>query len=285
MVPKSANEKDIRAVFEMYGPLREVHVIRSLESSRGCAFVKYANRESALAAIDDLHDRHTMPGGPRPLVVKFANKRRMGAQAAPTDISSPSRSSTGHSLEEEGWPGHLGAAIGGGYAYPLAPPPSALHMLDTMPRQPHGSMHATSPPSFSEYCPSTPMRFESSILDMDGYYSGSSGSAGRGVGQRGQDYTNSRHGFEQDNKYHGVVTASKPAEGPRGANLFIYHLPQDLSDADLETAFAPFGRVLSAKVYIDRVSGESKGFGETILCNPLVCCSFAARAVQEETSL
>ena len=49
--------------------------------------------------------------------------------------------------------------------------------------------------------------------------------------------------------------------GPAGANLFVYHLPQMLNDADLETLFSPFGHIVSAKVFIDKISGESKGFG------------------------
>lgn len=53
----------------------------------------------------------------------------------------------------------------------------------------------------------------------------------------------------------------RPREGPAGANLFIYHLPHDLTDADLATAFNPFGNVISAKVYVDKFTGESKGFG------------------------
>ena len=43
--------------------------------------------------------------------------------------------------------------------------------------------------------------------------------------------------------------------------MFIYHLPHDLTDADLATAFNPFGNVISAKVYVDKFTGESKGFG------------------------
>jgi len=54
---------------------------------------------------------------------------------------------------------------------------------------------------------------------------------------------------------------SRPAEGPSGANLFIYHLPRDLTDADLATLFASFGNVISAKVFVDKKTAESKGFG------------------------
>ena len=50
-------------------------------------------------------------------------------------------------------------------------------------------------------------------------------------------------------------------EGPTGANLFIYHLPVNVSDADLISLFNPFGEIISAKVFIDKKTGKSKGFG------------------------
>lgn len=57
MLPKTVTEQDLYNMFHFYGELREVHIIRGPDGSpKGCAFVKFVDREAAIAAIEDLHD-------------------------------------------------------------------------------------------------------------------------------------------------------------------------------------------------------------------------------------
>jgi RNA recognition motif-containing protein len=85
MVPKNASEVDLRDLFSKYGLVVEVVLLRSPDGrSRGAAFVRFDSLEAAEAAIHALHDKHSMPGGVHPLVVRRADtsyekrkKRRM----------------------------------------------------------------------------------------------------------------------------------------------------------------------------------------------------------------
>jgi len=56
MVPKGLVEGDLMRIFQFYGDIKEVHVVRHPSGqSKGCAFVKYYQHSAAVTAIDNLH--------------------------------------------------------------------------------------------------------------------------------------------------------------------------------------------------------------------------------------
>ncbi|XP_022760714.1 flowering time control protein FCA [Durio zibethinus] len=74
---KQATEMDVQEVFSRFGRVEDVYLMRDeLKQSRGCGFVKYSDREMALAAIDALNGIYTMRGCDQPLTVRFADPKR-----------------------------------------------------------------------------------------------------------------------------------------------------------------------------------------------------------------
>ncbi|GKV37905.1 hypothetical protein SLEP1_g45871 [Rubroshorea leprosula] len=74
---KQATEKEVEEVFSSFGRVEDVYLMRDeLKQSRGCGFVKYADREMALAAIDALNGIYPMRGCDQPLTVRFADPKR-----------------------------------------------------------------------------------------------------------------------------------------------------------------------------------------------------------------
>ncbi len=44
-------------------------------------------------------------------------------------------------------------------------------------------------------------------------------------------------------------------------NIYVGNLPYNLTEDDLKAAFSEFGEVSSANIIMDKMSGQSKGFG------------------------
>lgn len=77
MISRNYDENDIRIMFAPYGQIEDCTILRdSNMKSRGCAFVTYLKRQSAINAIKSMHHSQTMEGCSSPIVVKFADTPR-----------------------------------------------------------------------------------------------------------------------------------------------------------------------------------------------------------------
>jgi hypothetical protein len=73
-VPKNVIEDDLAFIFEPYGRILDLAVIRDRRSGnhRGCAFVTYENSEDAMKVVNELHGRFKFEGAPWPAQVRPA---------------------------------------------------------------------------------------------------------------------------------------------------------------------------------------------------------------------
>jgi CUG-BP- and ETR3-like factor len=268
MLSRKAGEEDVRELFGPFGEIREIHMIRGADGTSKCAaFLRYTSHDAAIQAIDSMNSHVKMDGSSRALIVKFAdnkhqkqqrhfrNMRRHDMMAVMGGVPNGYPQYPPHGAPHMGMPPvhHPGAGPppvhhtphpGAGPPYPMPPPqyapgPSPQYAPGPSPQYvpgPYGPPgagpphHPPHPYMFPphQFLPQPPMPW--------------------GMGMDRQPVQNEGH-------------HSRPREGPAGSNLFVYHLPHDLTDADLATAFNPFGNVISAKVYVDKYTGESKGFG------------------------
>lgn len=64
MLSKTASEEDVQRMFQRFGPVEEVTVLRDREGqSKGCAFIKFSSRQQAQQAINEMHGSDIMAVG------------------------------------------------------------------------------------------------------------------------------------------------------------------------------------------------------------------------------
>ncbi|XP_039348641.1 CUGBP Elav-like family member 6 isoform X4 [Mauremys reevesii] len=308
MLGKQQSEDDVRRLFEPFGQIEECTILRGPDgASKGCAFVKYGSHGEAQAAINSLHGSQTMPGASSSLVVKFADTdkertlRRMHQMAGQLGIFNPMTIQFGAYGAYTQAQAALMAAAQGTCLNPMAAI-AAAQMQQMAAFNVSGLVAAPMTPSSGTSTPpgisTAPVPSIATPIGVNGF----SPLPPQTNGQPASEtiYTNGIHPYPAQSPtvadplqqaYAGMqhYAAAYPAayapisqafpqqapiipqqqrEGPEGCNLFIYHLPQEFGDAELMQMFLPFGNVISAKVFVDRATNQSKCFGFVSFDNP-----------------
>nr|XP_020018927.1 CUGBP Elav-like family member 6 isoform X6 [Castor canadensis] len=286
MLGKQQGEEDVRRLFQPFGHIEECTVLRSPDgTSKGCAFVKFGSQGEAQAAIQGLHGSRTMAGASSSLVVKVADTdreralRRMQQMAgqlgafhpAPLPLGACGAYTTAILQHQAAL---LAAAQGPGLGPVAAVAAQMQHVAafslvaaPLLPATGSSSPGGSGPGAL----PGLP-----TPLGVNGF-----GSLNPQTnGQQGSDtlYNNGLSPYPAYPSAYAPVSTAFPQqpsalpqqqrEGPEGCNLFIYHLPQEFGDTELIQTFLPFGAVVSAKVFVDRATNQSKCFGFVSFDNP-----------------
>ncbi|XP_063761404.1 CUGBP Elav-like family member 2 isoform X3 [Eleginops maclovinus] len=303
MVSKKCNENDIRVMFSAFGQIEECRILRgpdglsrgvchsdSLPSTR-CAFVTFSTRAMAQNAIKAMHQSQTMEGCSSPIVVKFADtqkdkeQRRLQQQLA-QQMQQLNSATTWGSLTGLGGltPQYLAllqqatsssnlGAFSGIQQMAASSNASAMNSLTSL-----GTLQGLAGATVGLNNINALAGSVNSMAALNGGLGG----AGLTNGTAGtmDALTQAYSGIQQyaaaalptlysQSLLQQQGAAGSQKEGPEGANLFIYHLPQEFGDQDILQMFMPFGNVVSAKVFIDKQTNLSKCFGFVSYDNPV----------------
>ncbi|GIX63973.1 CUGBP Elav-like family member 1 [Babesia caballi] len=317
-IPKTYEEAEIRKMFDEYGEVKDVVVIRdrATNAHKSCAFVRMVSISQADAAIKNLNNNCVVDTASGPVVVKYAagEAERLGftsmvgepgANEAKLFVGSIPKTADDAFVREIFQPfGTIDDVfvmkdqngVGKGCAFvKMAYKEQGLYAIRSLSGM--KQLEGCSRPMevrFAESKAKTqhnpvmqqPMPMRAPIVQPP--YPMPTPSQVRQVGiwreyisPEGKPYFyNEQTGqtqWERPPEFDNPTGTTQVPSGPPGANLFIFHIPNEWTQADLVSTFAQFGKILSSRIASDKMTGRHKGYAFVSYDSP----ESAAQAIQQ----
>ncbi|KAL8444536.1 hypothetical protein Emag_005432 [Eimeria magna] len=268
-LPKDVKEHEVRALFERFGHVQEVFLLRnntggsrSRNGPSGSAFVRFAYKEQALYAIANLGGKHVIPNTTRALEVRFAAAKRRNSEvrehmriADESGGGSLAGQGGGSWHDAEAWAEYLTRQQGDAFGFPAGgsndiPAHAAVRNVA------RGVGRGLEAPLDGGLLPHT------RSIGVEEDPASHQGAFARLVENNVEFQGETSDGVLGDS--HDSLKArrlrDKKSHGPPGANVFIFHIPNEWTSGDLLRHFSPFGPLISARIAVDRHTRRNRGF-------------------------
>lgn len=275
-VPLNWEEQHLKALFQPFGSIQNVIVLRDMQTkkSRGLGFVRFSSIAEATAAVQALAGYQPNEPGAEKMIVQYAESESEKERRSANKMSRRHTNNTNHQYNsynnnnstsyggnmnhQYGGYGqqHGGVAAGnmGGYGAPATGGAAIGAYGEYNPQQQGYDQQSYGGGGGS-------MSRRASNNQRYSPYGAQGGMGGQGMGM---GMGNSMGG--------GGVAPGSTADN---TNLFIFHLPFEIDEAQLYALFIPFGALSSVKIAKDP-AGASKGYGFVNFVN----AAEAANAIQ-----
>ncbi|GAM21662.1 hypothetical protein SAMD00019534_048370 [Acytostelium subglobosum LB1] len=221
----NADEEAITGTFGQFGAIEELTIVREKDGKpKGYGFIKFQSREEAEECIRQLDGKATLPGSLNPVIVRFAETERQKRKKQQQQMMTNNNQ----------WGGGGG---GNGFYQPQQQKP--FPMFGGYNNQMGGMQQ--------------PKQHQQQQQQQDNGFGNPHSNPFNNSGRSGA-FPMMKPRYPRQQQYN-------DDQGPESNDLFIYYLPPSYGDNELRELFQSFGEVISAKVYIDKVTQQSKCFG------------------------
>eukprot|EP01086_Lenisia_limosa_P012126 TRINITY_DN3963_c0_g1_i2.p1 TRINITY_DN3963_c0_g1~~TRINITY_DN3963_c0_g1_i2.p1 ORF type:complete len:424 (-),score=126.82 TRINITY_DN3963_c0_g1_i2:141-1412(-) len=267
--PPNLEEADFRAIFSMVATVEDLHVIRTPTGEpKGCGILRVYHQGEVENVINQMAGKVVLEGL-KPLVIKVAEDKKKIQQAAQAATAFDINNVQYHTLSIE----QLNQIV-----------VQASHALQMKMAQAKYQSQDPINPAFMPNGVSPGMQAAMAAGTMNAMAQMQIPNMGNmpnmGMGNMGGNLNNMAGMGNMPNMPNTPVnpplppsaapgtTPSAPIhvggqqkQGPPGANIFIYNLPITFSESEVMASFTPYGEIVSCKVFLDKMTGQSKGFG------------------------